>query len=130
MLTEPGLSPIVGRSRELAALLRVLDDEGPRVCFVYGMTGIGKSALLNEFARVCRDRGTPVVSIDCRAIEPTERGLLDALHSAPTPALTTTTTMAALPRSSRSTPTSCSGSLTPGCATTGYPAPAAPFDSW
>jgi hypothetical protein len=87
MLAEPGGSPIVGRSRELGALLRVLDDEGPRVCFVYGMTGIGKSALLNAFARVCRDRGTPVVSIDCRAIEPTERGLLDALHSAPRPAL-------------------------------------------
>jgi hypothetical protein len=33
MLTEPGGSPIVGRSRELGALLRVLDDEGPRVCF-------------------------------------------------------------------------------------------------
>ena len=54
--TLDGALPIVGRSRELGALLRVLDDEGPRVCFVYGMTGIGKSALLNEFARVCRDR--------------------------------------------------------------------------
>jgi hypothetical protein len=47
-------SPIVGRSRELGALLRVLDDAGPRVCFVYGMTGIGKSALRHVFARVCR----------------------------------------------------------------------------
>jgi hypothetical protein len=83
MLAEPRGSPIVGRTRELGALLRVLDDEGPRVCFVYGMPGIGKSALLSEFARVCRDRGTPVVAIDCRAIEPTERGLLDALGSAP-----------------------------------------------
>jgi hypothetical protein len=87
MLAEPRGSPIVGRTRELGALLRVLDDEGPRVCFVYGATGIGKSALLTEFARVCRERGTPVVAIDCRAIEPTERGLLDALHPAPASAL-------------------------------------------
>jgi len=39
-----------GRERELASLQRVLDPNGPRVVFVYGVAGIGKSAVLNAFA--------------------------------------------------------------------------------
>ena len=39
-----------GRERELASLRRVLDVNGPRVAFVYGVAGIGKSAVLNAFA--------------------------------------------------------------------------------
>ena len=30
-----------GRERELASLQRVLDPNGPRVVFVYGVTGVG-----------------------------------------------------------------------------------------
>src|SRR2546423_13144659 len=60
-----------GRERELASLQRVLDANGPRVAFVYGVAGIGKSALLNAFASGVRRSGTQVWRIDCAAIDPT-----------------------------------------------------------
>jgi Cdc6-like AAA superfamily ATPase len=75
-----------GRERELASLQRVLDANGPRVAFVYGVAGIGKSALLNAFASGVRESGTQVWRIDCAAIDPTEssfRAALDALGSHP-----------------------------------------------
>ena len=59
-----------GRERELASLQRVLDANGPRVAFVYGVAGIGKSALLNAFASAVRGSGTQVWRIDCAAIDP------------------------------------------------------------
>ena len=43
-----------GRERELASLQRVLDANGPRVAFVYGVAGIRKSALLDAFASAVR----------------------------------------------------------------------------
>jgi hypothetical protein len=71
-----------GRERELAALQRVLDTNGPRVAFVYGVAGIGKSALLKAFAIDVRQSGTPVWSIDCAAIDPTESSFRAALEAA------------------------------------------------
>ena len=47
----------VGRDAELGALLRLLDPAGPRVCFVYGIAGIGKSTLLARFRDECSERG-------------------------------------------------------------------------
>ena len=44
-----------GREQELSSLQRVLDPNGARVAFVYGVAGIGKSALLNAFASRVRD---------------------------------------------------------------------------
>jgi hypothetical protein len=73
---------LVGRERELAALDRVLDPGGPRVCFVYGMSGIGKSALLNGFAERCAAAGVSTVRVDCRSIDPTEQSFRDALGEA------------------------------------------------
>jgi hypothetical protein len=67
-----GSLTLKGRERELASLLRVLDEDGPRVAFVYGVAGIGKSALLDAFADDLRRSGTPVWRIDCAAIDPTE----------------------------------------------------------
>ena len=52
-------STVVGRDFELSVLLRVLEEHGPRVCFVYGIAGIGKSSLLARFGEECdtaRDR--------------------------------------------------------------------------
>src|SRR4051812_50132930 len=49
-----------GRERELASLQRVLEANGPRVAFVYGVAGIGKSALLDSFASGVQGSGTPV----------------------------------------------------------------------
>ncbi len=73
---------LTGRARELASLQRVLDANGPRVAFVYGVAGIGKSALLNAFASEMEASGTRVWRIDCGAIDPTEssfRAALDAV---------------------------------------------------
>ena len=71
-----------GRERELASLQRVLDANGPRVAFVYGVAGIGKSALLNAFASSVRGSGTQVWRIDCAAIDPTESSFRAALDAA------------------------------------------------
>jgi GTPase SAR1 family protein len=49
---------------------------------VHGIAGVGKSTLLEAFAHEARSRGETVVVIDCRSIEPTERGFLDSLGSA------------------------------------------------
>jgi hypothetical protein len=68
-----------GRERELASLQRVLDAHGPRMAFVYGVAGIGKSALLNAFASSVRRSGTQVWQIDCAAIDPTESSFRTAL---------------------------------------------------
>src|SRR3954453_12337023 len=71
-----------GRERELASLQRVLDANGPRVAFVYGVAGIGKSALLNAFATGMRTSGTDVWQVDCAAIDPTEASFRAALDAA------------------------------------------------
>src|SRR3954449_4713911 len=71
-----------GRERELASLQRVLGPNGPRVAFVYGVAGIGKSALLNAFGNAVRDSGTQVWRIDCAAIDPTESSFRKALAAA------------------------------------------------
>src|SRR4029079_4715913 len=64
---------------EKAALLQTLEEGGPLVVFVHGIAGVGKSTLLEAFASEARSRGETVVMIDCRSIEPTERGFLDRL---------------------------------------------------
>lgn len=73
---------IVGRESELAALARVLDASGPRVLFVYGIAGIGKSSLLTRFRGECEERGVHVVAVDCGAMEPTQAGFIDAVRRA------------------------------------------------
>ena len=72
----------VGRDVELSVLLRVLEEHGPRVCFVYGIAGIGKSSLLARFGEECERLGIGVVTVDCRSIEPTEQGFLGGLAAA------------------------------------------------
>jgi hypothetical protein len=75
-------SAVVGREPELSVLLRVLEEHGPRVCFVYGFAGIGKSSLLSRFASECELRGVGVTRVDCRSIEPTELGFYGGLATA------------------------------------------------
>jgi hypothetical protein len=70
------------RSAELAKMLRVVRDDGPRLLYVYGIAGIGKSTLLGSFATSARSFGATVVGLDCRSIEPTERGFLHCLSRA------------------------------------------------
>src|SRR6478736_7768054 len=86
-------SSVVGRDAELSVLLRLLEEHGPRVCFVYGIAGIGKSSLLARFGEECERLGVGVVAVDCRSIEPTELGFVGGLASRidPGAAITSTT---------------------------------------
>jgi hypothetical protein len=72
----------VGRGAELATLLGCLEPRGPIVILVHGIAGVGKSTLLDAFAARARSRHATVVRIDCRTVEPTERGFLQELKSA------------------------------------------------
>src|SRR5919106_1029826 len=71
---------LVGRDEQLDALTYLLDPDPPAlIAFVHGIAGIGKTALLNAFTLEAEERGARVLALDCRTIEPTERGFLQAL---------------------------------------------------
>jgi hypothetical protein len=72
----------VGRSEELRLLHETLADDGPVVVHLHGIAGIGKSRLLSAFCQSAREEGATVMWLDCRAIEPTEAGLLTELATA------------------------------------------------
>jgi DNA-binding winged helix-turn-helix (wHTH) protein len=73
-----------GRDGEMALLMRLLHDDRPDVMHIYGIPGIGKSSLLRGFAaRIAQEApGAIAITLDCRSIEPTERGVLQALGRA------------------------------------------------
>ena len=71
---------LVGRDDEMDVLRGLLGDGGPLVVFVHGIAGIGKSALVEAFGVEARAAGATVLRLDCRSIEPTERGFLAALE--------------------------------------------------
>ena len=74
-----GSRTFVGRQDELRTLEQlVLAEESP-VIYVHGIAGIGKSALVGALADRLREANVVIVRLDCRTIEPTERGLLAAL---------------------------------------------------
>lgn len=75
-------SALIGRERERAALLELVERDIPLVAFVHGIAGVGKSMLLRAAALDARARGTGVVALDGRSFEPTERGFLRSLGSA------------------------------------------------
>ena len=81
-LIEEQATRLVGREDERAILHQLLGPGGPLVAFVHGLAGVGKSTLVQAFAVEARDRGATVLRLDCRAIEPTERGFLAALAAA------------------------------------------------
>jgi Transcriptional regulatory protein, C terminal/AAA ATPase domain len=74
---------LIGRESDLARLRRLLsaDADAPYVTFVHGVAGVGKSTLLAAFALAADEAGARVVHLDCRAFEPTDRGVLVALAS-------------------------------------------------
>ena len=51
-----------------------MQASGPLVIHVHGVSGIGKSALISEFAAIWRSRRRTVLLLDGRTIEPTEGG--------------------------------------------------------
>ena len=80
LLAQTARDTFVGREPELEVLSSLLTEEA-RVIFLQGIAGVGKSALLGAFAEHARKQGATVISLDCRAIEPTERGFLHELKS-------------------------------------------------
>jgi len=78
-LSDRADESFVGRESELLVLEKLLEDDGPLVLFVHGIAGLGKSTLLSTFADHTRAAGLVVLEMDCRLIEPTERGFLDEL---------------------------------------------------
>ena len=73
---------VVGRVPERAELLRLLDDDGPLVSFVYGIAGTGKSALLRAFAADAAGRGAVVLRLDGETIDPCQAGFLAGVSRA------------------------------------------------
>jgi hypothetical protein len=73
---------LVGREAELATLLLLLGPGGPQISHVHGVPGIGKSSLLRELAVRAFRNSMEVRVLDCRAIEPTEQGMMRALAAA------------------------------------------------
>jgi class 3 adenylate cyclase/tetratricopeptide (TPR) repeat protein len=69
--TERGLTPLVGRDRDIATLMevftRVLEGQG-RVVFLSGEAGIGKSRLVLEFHRRLAAAGEPPTWLEGRCI--------------------------------------------------------------
>ncbi|MGH3752916.1 MAG: helix-turn-helix transcriptional regulator [Pseudonocardiaceae bacterium] len=62
---EPGPFPLLGRSRELAALRRLLSDtrrDGGKAAVVRGEAGIGKTRLLAEIVAHAQEQGFQVLS--------------------------------------------------------------------
>src|SRR5436190_23825401 len=76
------LPQFVGRKSELGSLLTGLDEAGPVLVYVHGIAGVGKSALVSAFADRARSAGAIVTLLDCRSIEPTDRGFIHSLASA------------------------------------------------
>ena len=80
-LLDEQAARLVGRDTEMAVLRGTLAAGGPLVVFVHGIAGIGKTALVEAFGVEARATGATVLRLDCRSIEPTERGLLAALEA-------------------------------------------------
>jgi hypothetical protein len=72
-----------GRDRERAQLASLLEDGGPIAAHVYGLAGVGKSALLHAFAADARAAGAATVEVDAHAFYPTERDFLTAVTGEP-----------------------------------------------
>lgn len=71
MRARKGAAVLIGRAQELGALREALDDVSrgePRIAIVAGEAGVGKTRLLDEFEKRCRDESTLVVRGACVAV--------------------------------------------------------------
>jgi hypothetical protein len=78
----PDMGIFVGGETELARFRRLLTNALPRVLFMHGLAGAGKSTLIHQFAMAEASSDAEVVVLDCRDIEPTEAGFTHALAEA------------------------------------------------
>ena len=69
----------VGRRVEIDALRELIEAPSTSIATVHGIAGVGKSTLLHALDTELARSGRSVISLDCRVIEPTERGFLRAV---------------------------------------------------
>ncbi len=69
----------VGRTDELTQLEQLIHQGEHAAVYVHGIPGIGKSSLVRRLLERVRGAEHAVVQLDCRTVEPTERGLFAAL---------------------------------------------------
>ena len=74
----------VGRDPELQQFRSALTAEPPpfNVLHVFGPGGVGKTELLQAFARCCDDTNVPCVQLDTRDVDPTPDAFRTALRNA------------------------------------------------
>src|SRR3954454_6036590 len=83
LLSQRASAGFVGRDRERAILDELSDPDGSALLVhLHGIAGVGKSELLRVALADARAQGATVVQLDCRAIEPTERGFIHELSAA------------------------------------------------
>ncbi|MBM3740993.1 MAG: ATP-binding protein, partial [Acidobacteria bacterium] len=82
VLARQASAAFVGRERELQLLAESASGGGPVLTWIHGLPGIGKSALLREFAARATAAGSAILRIDCRSLEPTPEGFLSGLQQA------------------------------------------------
>ncbi len=83
-LTAVRRRQFVGRAPELALFRAALaTDELPfQIIFVHGPGGVGKTALLAEFVRLCAESAVRACYLDARNFEPTPEAFMAALRAA------------------------------------------------
>lgn len=72
----------VGREVELKRLDALCQTGGPAVAYVHGPGGVGKSEMLQMFARRWQRLGAAVARVDAQSIVGNEQGFLDAILTA------------------------------------------------
>jgi hypothetical protein len=82
VLAQRASENFVGRTDEMDVLLDTLEKDNPIVVHIHGIGGIGKTSLLDAVTHQARERDVTVVRLDCRSLEPTERGFLRELGAA------------------------------------------------
>lgn len=82
VVEEARLRAFVGRAAEIAEFDAALRGGPPRVLFVHGPGGIGKTTLLHRFRARARAAGRPVTAIDARGVDCSPDGVRDAFDRA------------------------------------------------
>ncbi|MDE3095490.1 MAG: ATP-binding protein [Chloroflexota bacterium] len=83
-LAEAGRGHFVGRASELDLFRAALSETpaGVAVLHIYGPGGIGKTALLAQYALLARDAGRPTLQLDGRDVQASTHGITHALSRA------------------------------------------------